>query len=170
VVPASAQQRARLMFIDTVNGSRPIYDLGSARSWMRWRFSAYAWCAGENPRVVRREGTDIISQGSFQGRDATLRLDALHGRFMDTAVPWAVIADKVSPAVGYRPAIAPGTVGAERAGADGRRDASAAVARENELSSPARLALLLAPVSREALRGRSSSAVRRRFPGQILPR
>jgi hypothetical protein len=45
----------------------------------------------ENPRVLRREGTDIIAQGSFQGRKATLRLDALRGRLVDTAAPSAVI-------------------------------------------------------------------------------
>jgi hypothetical protein len=46
----------------------------------------------ENPRVLRREGTDIIAQGSFQGREATLRLDVLRGRLVDTAAPSAVIA------------------------------------------------------------------------------
>jgi hypothetical protein len=46
----------------------------------------------ENPRLLRREGTEIIAQGYFQGRDATLRLDALRGRLVDPAVPSVVIA------------------------------------------------------------------------------
>jgi len=39
----------------------------------------YGWPASKNPRVLRREGTEIIAQGNFQGREATLRLDALRG-------------------------------------------------------------------------------------------
>ena len=41
----------------------------------------------ENPRVLRREGTDIVAQGTLQGRDTTLRLDAMQGRLVDTSAP-----------------------------------------------------------------------------------
>jgi len=41
----------------------------------------------DNPRVLRREGTDILVQGSFQGRETTLRLDGLQGTLVDTAAP-----------------------------------------------------------------------------------
>jgi hypothetical protein len=46
----------------------------------------------ENPRVVRRVGTEIIAQGTLQGRQATLRLDALQGRLVDTAAPSVALA------------------------------------------------------------------------------
>lgn len=41
----------------------------------------------DNPRVLRREGTDILLQGSFRGQATTLRLDALQGKLVDTAAP-----------------------------------------------------------------------------------
>ena len=41
----------------------------------------------DNPRILRREGTNIIMQGDRQGSQTTLRLDALQGRLFDTATP-----------------------------------------------------------------------------------
>ncbi len=46
----------------------------------------------ENPRVLRREGSDIILQGSIGGRDATLRLDSQRGRLIDADAPDRVLA------------------------------------------------------------------------------
>ncbi len=45
----------------------------------------------ENPRVLRREGTDILAQGRLQGRDTTFRMEALQGHLVDTAAPGRVL-------------------------------------------------------------------------------
>jgi len=46
----------------------------------------------ENPQIVRREGSQIIIQGVFEGHSATLRMDALRGYVADVADPSRVIA------------------------------------------------------------------------------
>jgi hypothetical protein len=79
VVPAAAQQL-------TPDLQPRIGQISDEVALQRLRMAGI-----ENPRVLRREGTDIIAQGSFQGRKATLRLDALRGRLVDTAAPSAVI-------------------------------------------------------------------------------
>jgi hypothetical protein len=41
----------------------------------------------DNPRVVRREGTQIVAKGNMRGREVTLQLDTLQGRLVDMAAP-----------------------------------------------------------------------------------
>jgi hypothetical protein len=50
----------------------------------------------ENPRILRREGQQIIVQGNVQGRETTLRVDALRGFVTEAANPAAVV---VAPGV-----------------------------------------------------------------------
>jgi hypothetical protein len=45
----------------------------------------------ENPRILRREGQEIIAQGSVQGRETTLRVDSLRGSVTEVANPAAVL-------------------------------------------------------------------------------
>jgi hypothetical protein len=85
VVPAAAQQ-------PTPDVRPRIGQISDEVALQRLRMAGV-----ENPRVLRREGTDIIAQGSVQGREATLRLDALRGRLVDTANPSAVIAGPGAP-------------------------------------------------------------------------
>ena len=46
----------------------------------------------ENPRIVRREGTQIVVQGTLDGRPTTLHMDALRAHVVDAADPSRVIA------------------------------------------------------------------------------
>lgn len=57
----------------------------------------------ENPRVVRREGSQIIVQGGVQGRETTLRMDAQRGGVTEAANPSVVL---LAPgAAAARPAV-----------------------------------------------------------------
>jgi hypothetical protein len=45
----------------------------------------------ENPQIVWRAGSQIIVEGIFEGRSATLRMDALQGHVTDEGDPARVI-------------------------------------------------------------------------------
>ena len=99
VSPVSAQPPAPPGSPHTHSRSRPeirprIGQISDEVALQRLRIAGV-----ENPRVLRREGSAIVAQGSIGGQDATLRLDALQGRLVNTDAPAMSLAGPGAAAV-----------------------------------------------------------------------